>query len=536
MTLPGVCGTWRSGLIVLTMALAVLAGGFHNPVSAHAVLVSSVPSQGDMLEISPAQIALRFSEAVGQVSVSLVDRDGSKTAPVLSLEGNQVIGVLAEPIADGVYALNWRAQSEDGHPVSGAVVFSVGVSAIPADFTSSASGSVPDWVTWAVKALFYVGCFFGVGGAFYAAWIGMREPGPSTLVFLLSGLVSGSALILLLGCETLDAATISVLDGASWQAGLRSSLGRCNMLAFLAIGLGLTARWSPRHGRAATAASLIVLGLAFALTGHASGAGLAWLSFIAVAVHVAAVTFWAGALPGLWRDLAPECAAGTAALLRFSSAIPVAVAVMLAAGLYLAFVQLGALRALVDTSYGLVLLGKLMLVASALALGAWNRVALTPSAGRSDSGAATAMRKVIIVEIILILAIAATTALWRFTPPPRALALAQPSTVSVHLHDATAMASLSFVTTGDLRFDAEITLTNGSFDPLDPKELKLTLAAEDEGVAPFEVELQRVGQGRWRADQALAPCNCRWHLRLDALVSDFDLVTLEGEARLLGGE
>lgn len=527
---------WPFDPIALIVAVVLLLGLFQGSASAHAVLISSVPSQGETLATSPAELSLHFSESVGHVTVSIVSRDGKTIAPAVTIKGNDVTSKLDEPIADGVYALNWRAQSEDGHPVSGAVVFAVGAGAIPADFKPAATDTVPDWLTWAAKALFYISCFFGVGGSFYAAWIGRRKPGPSTLVFLLTGLASGSALILLLGCETIDAASLSLLDGASWQAGLRSSLGRCNTLAFLAIVLALLARWSRLNARAMTAASLLLLGPAFALTGHASGAGIAWLSFIAVAAHVAAVSFWAGALPGLWRDLAQGDADRVAALLRFSRAIPVAVGVMLVAGLYLAFIQLGAPAALIETGYGRVLVGKLVLVAGALALGTWNRIALTPPAGRGEARAAAVMRKVIAVEIVLILAVAATTALWRFTPPPRALALAMPNMVSVHIHDEAAMASVSFATTRDLRFDADIVLTTGTLDPLDAKELKLTLAAKDEGVAPFEVKLRHVAPGQWRAEQAMAPCDCRWDVRLDALVSDFDLVTLEGEARLLGGE
>ena len=447
-----------------------------------------------------------------------------------------MVGELTEPLAAGVHALNWRAQSEDGHPVSGAVVFSIGAAAIPDDFKSPASETVPVWLTWCAKALFYVSCFLGVGGSFYATWIARRKAGPSTLVFLLSGLISGAGLILLLGCETLDAGSVSLLDAASWQAGLRSSLGRCNTLAFLAIGLALLARWQGSNARIMTAASLLLLGPAFALTGHASGAGIPWLSFLAISVHVAAVCFWAGALPGLWRDLAPANPRGTRALLRFSAAIPFAVGAMLAAGLYLAFVQLGSPEAVLTTGYGRVLVAKLMLVAAALGLGTWNRIALTPRAEAGKEAAAASMRRVIVVEIVLILAVAATTALWRFTPPPRALNLASPAVVQVHIHDAAAMANLTFETRQDLRFDAEIILTNAEFDPFDAKELTLTLAARDESVARFAVKLEHVAPGQWRAERAMAPCDCQWRIRLDALVSDFDLVTLEGDVKLLGGD
>ena len=96
-------------------------------------------------------------------------------------------------------------------------------------------------------------------------------------------------------------------------------------------------------------------------------------------LHGIGVAFWVGALAPLaamaWRrhhGLLPV-------LHRFSRvAVPV-VAVLVLTGLVLAIVQLESFRALIETSYGLILSIKLALVLVLLGLAALNRFRLTPA-------------------------------------------------------------------------------------------------------------------------------------------------------------
>ena len=107
----------------------------------------------------------------------------------------------------------------------------------------------------------------------------------------------------------------------------------------------------------------------------------------------------------------------------------------------LAVVQLDRIDALWTTSYGIVLSCKLVAVAVLLALAAANRYVLVPRFQARRSRGAAAARS-IAAELASSLAILALVALWRFTPPPRALAAAEP--IEVHLHGERAMAHLSF--------------------------------------------------------------------------------------------
>ena len=65
-----------------------------------------------------------------------------------------------------------------------------------------------------------------------------------------------------------------------------------------------------------------------------------------------------------------------------------------------------------------------MTAAALLGLAAFNRYRLTAPASRGVEPARLRLRRVIGVEIAVVLAILATAALWRFTPPPRTLAIA----------------------------------------------------------------------------------------------------------------
>ncbi|WEZ85732.1 CopD family protein (plasmid) [Rhizobium sp. 32-5/1] len=281
--------------------------------------------------------------------------------------------------------------------------------------------------------------------------------------------------------------------------------------------------------------SLATLGLAFALTGHASGAGVRWLSFIAVAAHVWAVCFWIGALPGLWKLLVHCGPEQKRALCRFSSAIPYSVAVMTIAGGYLAYIQVESSGALIDTDYGNILLVKLTLVALALGLGAWNRIFLTRQVVGGHPSAAGKMKIVIAIEIALIVGALAVTSLWRFTPPPRALAL-RPVLASIHLHDPAAMATLSFATKPNLSFNVDLSLQTADFNSLDTREIRLRMSGADGSVAAFEVPLKRLSAGRWAARDVQAPCDCQWAVRVDVLASDFDMIVLEGQLKLISSK
>jgi copper transport protein len=65
-----------AGLVAAVLLLLACAG----PALAHAVLIGSSPTQGQVLPIAPARMELHFSEPVSPLAVQLVDSDGTSRA------------------------------------------------------------------------------------------------------------------------------------------------------------------------------------------------------------------------------------------------------------------------------------------------------------------------------------------------------------------------------------------------------------------------------------------------------------------------
>ena len=127
----------------------------------------------------------------------------------------------------------------------------------------------------------------------------------------------------------------------------------------------------------------LAVGLTTTLTGHASGWGDLSVSVAVDWIHGAAASAWVGGLIGLavviFRSEPPWPRASLAILApRFSRLAGVCLLVVVLTGSYNAWAQLGALSRLWTTTYGRVLIVKLLLVAVLIGLGAANRYVAVP--------------------------------------------------------------------------------------------------------------------------------------------------------------
>jgi copper transport protein len=219
-------------------------------------------------------------------------------------------------------------------------------------------------------------------------------------------------------------------------------------------------------------------------------------------------------------------------LLRFSRVAMPAVGALVLTGIGLAIVQLGSFGALIGTRYGLILLIKLTLVAILLGLAALNRYFVTPVL-KADPGNSRTLKGVVFYECIAVLLILAVVAAWRFTPPPRALAAAaaaQAQTpLALHIHTETAMFQV-LISPGKVGSDDFVLqLMAGDASPLPAKEATLTLSLPERGIEPIERKASLGPDGYWHLRGVPLPLPGRWHMRIDALVTDFEKVTLEDD-------
>ncbi|MEV4324134.1 copper resistance protein CopC [Microbispora rosea] len=98
------------------------------PARAHDVLVASDPKDGAVLGAMPASVTLTFDQAVRRdfARIAVTGPDGAHYEQgEITVDGRNVsIGVRTGTPA-GAYAIGYRIVSNDGHPVTGAVKFTV---------------------------------------------------------------------------------------------------------------------------------------------------------------------------------------------------------------------------------------------------------------------------------------------------------------------------------------------------------------------------------------------------------------------------
>jgi copper transport protein len=72
-------------------------------------------------------------------------------------------------------------------------------------------------------------------------------------------------------------------------------------------------------------------------------------------------------------------------------------------------------------------------------------------------------------------------------------------------------------------------LMNGDASPLAAKEATLTLSLPARGIEPIERAATLGHDGYWHVRNVPLPFPGRWHMQIDALVTDFQKVTLEDD-------
>jgi copper transport protein len=521
----------------IAAVLALLIPIAHTPQAhAHASLIKAEPADGAVVPTAPAVLTLTFNEPVSPLVMRLIGPGGETAALGTVVAENTTVTIAAPPgLASGTHVLSWRVISADGHPVGGSMMFSVGApSAQPVTGAESLAGPSVRALLWAAKLALYVGLFVGVGGAFFQAWIGdsaSRTADSWILALISAGLVAAPLSVGLQGLDALDLPPTALQQKVTWETGLATSYGLTAIAAAFTLFAGIFAfaAKSSRVARGLSLAGLLGVGLALALSGHASTAAPRFVNTPAVFLHGVCVAFWIGSLLPLLASLRTSPQAG-AALARFSRAIPLPLVLLVATGAWLACMQLGRVDALWSTSYGQVLACKLAAVAVLLGLGTGNRYWLVPRLQARGAAAARPLVMSISFELALALMILALVALWRFTPPPRALA--SDTLISFHIHGDKAMAEIAIERGGGEGARASMLVLDGAFQPLAAKEVTLVLANPAAGIEPLRRSAVHSGESNWRIEGLRVPVAGRWNVRVEILVSDFDKVTVEDSVAL----
>jgi copper transport protein len=161
------------GIVFVCVLLAAVAQA--GAALAHASLIRSEPADRAVVALPPSMLTLIFNEPVLPLVLRLVGPSGEATELKDVVADNATVTIrLPERLRPGTHLLSWRVISADGHPVGGALTFSIGrPSAQPATPRFDSDRRVLGAV-WITKLAFYIGLLLGVGGSFYARWIALE--------------------------------------------------------------------------------------------------------------------------------------------------------------------------------------------------------------------------------------------------------------------------------------------------------------------------------------------------------------------------
>jgi copper transport protein len=410
----------RLAYLVATVVLAavgVLAGA---PAAwAHATVVSTSPAEGAIVPNAPIRVSVTFDEPVGVSSDSLevFAPDGSRVDAGGTTHGStpaQIAVALKPGLGHGTYTVGWHVISADSHPVHGAFTFSVGApsatSVNPARLNQTAGplvGIAFGVVRWAAFCCFAL--LIGAVGFVLWCWpAGAASPLVLRLTMGAWGGLAGSVLgaVLLQGVYGAGEGVSRVFLPNVLHATLYSRYGRALGIRLILVIVALfvftailgNLRVEGRRVSAAASATWGVLAAALAATWAAAdhaGTGIQVpLSLVSDTIHLSAVALWLGGLTTLattvlrrprspasrlaGRPVNRKRRAATAeavrAVERFSPLALACVGAILVTGTYQAWRNVGSWPALVDTTYGRLLLVKIGALCVLIGLGYLARI------------------------------------------------------------------------------------------------------------------------------------------------------------------
>jgi copper transport protein len=519
---------YRAARLAIAFAATLLLGLLSSaPAFAHAEFRSSDPAADAVLDSLPGTVNLRFSEQVGVLTLSWLLPDGAE-AEATAEAGADSLTIAPPPDAGrGTYVLRWRVASTDGHPVGGALVFSVG------EISGTAPrGTSVDQITLAVVALraaMVAALVLSVGATVFQALVVPLRPSALRTGAKLAALVLPLGL-LWLGAEGLDRLGLpfnAMFQPNVWAEALHAPAVWSVTLAILAAALAMVALFTGTRGFAL--AAWLVVALSFTVSGHALSAPTR-LALPLTFLHGGALLFWVGALLPLAAALTPLDAAGRAALLRcFSRPALLAVIVLIGSGAGLILIRPMGIETLA-TPWARLLAAKLTLVAVMLALAVWHRARATP---RLAAGQDAPVRQTVRIEAFLGMVVLCLAMGFRLAPPPTAADADPPS---VHIHTAKAMADIELSAAPPGPVSLRLFLADGDFSVLEPKEVRLALTDTTAGIGPLTLQAIRQEPGLWTTAPVTLPSPGPWEVQLKLLISDFEQVTLTGELKAQGSK
>ncbi len=558
------------------VALALVAALIWAPAAfAHARLVGTSPETGSTVQKQPSEVIFKYDQSVGGTdgAVRVYDSEGNEVddGNVEHPGGRESwLGVgLESGLPDGTYTATYRVISADTHIVYGGLVFNLGHASanggvsVAGLISRDQSGEVTKLGFGVVRFLDYLSIALMLGGLVFLAfcwrpglaavrggeprWADAEGAFVSRAVRRLGVAVGLGIVVSLLGIllQGASAAGLSLWGSLKWsivEGTLSERFGTVWILRaidWVALGLVLVVylkappirRWL---------VPLIALGAAYlastpAFAGHASIESPVAVMFPSDFIHVLASSVWVGgivflllALPAATRRLEPpeRTRLLLATLARFSPIALGSVVAIGVTGLVQAYVDVRRVADLFDTTYGLLVLAKMVLLAILIGFGWVNRDRIIPRLRRlvdafaAPGEAGVLARRSLRGELALMLVVlGVTAALVAYAPPIDAAT--GPFSTNTSLGPAELELSVEPAEVGlngmhlyliDAKDGSQFTRT---------KELTITASLPSKGIGPLKLQVEDSGPGHYVVTGAELSPGGTWELDITDRVSAY---------------
>jgi copper transport protein len=518
-----------AALVGCIVALVALPG----VALAHAELESTDPAAGAVLDESPSVVTLRFSETV-EVSLGAIRLfDGAGTSVTIGTAHHpdgqdDAVQVELPSLDDGSYVVDWNVVSADSHPVQGAFTFQIGPQSdlqegILDDIIGRDHTGRPAGIALAVSRGLVIAAIAIVFGG--VAMVGFDVVAISSRLrrLLLGTAVVGSiAGLLQLPLEVGYASGRSLpvaFDGDAWSAAFDTRIGVAWVVRALVIGLlgtalvVTTARREQWWWRFALGVGLAGAGIASAFSGHGATGRWEEIGILATVVHVGAMALWLG---GVVTVAVGFRSVTDTSIRRFSTIAFASMSAVVASGTVQSIRQVGSFDALTNTTYGTVLIWKLVLVLAVLGVAALSR-----RISRRDTLDRSRLRRAVGIELLVAAAIVVTTSLLMAANPSQAVT-AKPFSTSLVQDQYLASITIQPGRVGGN--EMHIYLSNVDSSLIQPESVTVQISDPSRDVAAINVPVSPSGAGHFTANAATFPYATNWKLVVTARYGDFDQV------------
>ncbi|HDR7950190.1 TPA: copper resistance protein CopC [Bacillus toyonensis] len=527
-------GAW----LVIACVLIIL---IPKSASAHAYVVKSNPVENETLKKAPTVVKIEFDEDI-QVSHfnTLFVRDTSgkrvdlKDAHIDKRNKKLLEAGVKENLKDGLYSIQWKAISADGHPIQGVIPFQIGLAEAGADDVQvEEMGYVPQIDMIMERGVLYTSFSLFLGVLFFNLIIykgdAIEVHSRSKRIIWISLIGIFISLLCNLPLQAKINADVSWLEafnplllketlqlsvfGYVWitQMALISVLIIVTYFAVKREKLSSFKVWS--------IPILLFIGLLVikAFNSHAFGLKFKDIAVVMDFLHLFAASLWVGGLSSIILLLRKEDDKWTKywdAIKRFSPWATGVVIVIVLTGLFNSTFFIPTIHSLFDTKYGLALLAKILLF---VCMGILGIIHYVKGRIRAQQGLGATVKVEFIIGIIVFVIVAFMTNVQTPPMPPTG-----PFTESKQLdngYELTLHVSPNKV--GQNTF--HITLKDENGQPVtNMEQIVLTTQSLDMNMGKGSFKVSAISPGEYEAEGMYINMTGNWNIQVHGLTKSLD--------------